>query len=302
VFDFIAPMIVSIGKEAFDDERFLFEPKWDGYRIQLHKQGDRLEAYTRSGQLVTYKFPELQEAVKHIDAKEAILDCEGICMRDGRPVFDDFAYRGRISLPSKIQRAQETHPATFVVFDVLQTTVSHMQEPLMRRKALLAQMVEASAAIAATMYVDTQGRALSELSKSQQLEGIVAKRKDSLYIPGALSPDWLKIKNWKTLDTVILGIRKKPPFALVVGVHFRTMRNKPVGTVELGFTMEDKERLWQLAEKLAAGEDAKTHWLEPVLCCRIDYLERNDLHQLRMTVFRGLLAEKRAEDCVWPYQ
>jgi bifunctional non-homologous end joining protein LigD len=70
----IKPMIVSIGKEAFDDDNYIFEPKWDGWRILLHKQGERIEAYTRNGNIVTSKFPEIKEAAGVIKAHTAILD------------------------------------------------------------------------------------------------------------------------------------------------------------------------------------------------------------------------------------
>jgi ATP-dependent DNA ligase len=77
-------MLLEAREEAFNDERYIFEPKWDGWRILIHKQGDRVEAFTRHGNLVTEKFPELNEIASSIRAHSAVLDCEGICLRDGR--------------------------------------------------------------------------------------------------------------------------------------------------------------------------------------------------------------------------
>lgn len=295
----IKPMLVTMGKQPFDDENFIFEPKWDGWRILLHKQGDRLEAYTRKGNIVTHKFPELKQITSSIKAHTAILDCEGICMRDGRPVFDDFAYRGRLTNNQSIDKAQYSHPATFVVFDVLYTDRSHINEFLLQRKQRLYEIVDKNSIIVPTTYVEANGKALSALTVERDLEGIVAKRKDSKYLPDTRTESWLKIKNFKTIDAVILGYRTDPHFALVIGLHFRTVSNKPVGVVEFGFNPEDKQAFLKIAQQIHTANDKKTQWIEPRLCCRIQYLERTDNHQLRHVSFKGFLLDKHPEDCKW---
>ncbi|MDF2961740.1 MAG: hypothetical protein K0S39_3475 [Paenibacillus sp.] len=294
----IKPMIFSLGEEAFDHPEYIFEPKWDGWRILLHKQGERIEAYTRNGNNVTNQFPELREAVAAIKPHTAILDCEGIVMRGGRPVFDDFSYRGRLGLSTKIKSAVLTHPATFVAFDVLFTDREHLKEPLMTRKQILNEIISAAPALTPTMYLEAQGKALFELTRERGMEGIVAKHKTSAYLPGTLTPDWVKIKHFRTMDTVILGYRTEP-FGLVIGLNFRTVKNKPVGVVEFGFRPEEKQMFLHLAKQLHKEKDRKTQWIEPRLCCRIEYLERTDTHQLRTTVFREFLPDKRPEDCIW---
>ncbi|QHW33044.1 DNA ligase [Paenibacillus rhizovicinus] len=294
------PMIVSEGKEAFDDEDYLFEPKYDGWRMLIHKHNERIEAYTRYGALVTAKFPELKEAAAAIKADTAILDCEGICMRGGRPVFDDFAYRGRLSLASRIAQAARTHPATFVVFDLLYTDRAHLHEPLTQRKERLTDVVSDSPVLTKTMFVDGKGKALFAMTKEKGMEGIVAKRKDSAYRLNQTSPDWLKIKHFKTIDTIILGYRTEP-FALVLGLHFRTVTNKPVGTVEKGITPEEKQTFLAIAQRLHTVEDQRTQWIEPRLCCRIEYQDRTDMHQLHGTNFLGFLPDRKPENCVWAY-
>ncbi|SDO28978.1 bifunctional non-homologous end joining protein LigD [Paenibacillus sp. yr247] len=298
LFTSIKPMIVSIGKEAFNDENYIFEPKWDGWRILLHKQGTRFEAYTRNGQMVTSKFPELKEAAAAIRTHSAILDCEGIVLRAGRPVFDDFSYRGRISHSARISSAVHTHPATFVLFDVLYTDKDHLKEPLMDRKKRLGEIVDSTSIIMPTMFVEGQGKAMFDLTKERDMEGIVAKRKDSKYFLNTTSKDWLKIKHFKSIDVVILGYRTNP-FGLVIGLNFRTVKNKPVGVVEFGFMPADKELFLVFGKQLSTATDEKTQWIEPRLCCRIEYLERTDTHQLRTTVFRGFLLDKKPEECIW---
>jgi bifunctional non-homologous end joining protein LigD len=295
----IKPMLVAMGKEAFDDDRYIFEPKWDGWRILIHKHGDRVEAYTRNGRNVTEKFPELRELDDSIRTHTAILDCEGVCIRDGRSVFDDFQYRGRLADSCHIAKARITHPATFVAFEVLYTDRPHTDEPLMDRKQRLNEIVEDSDVLIQTMYVEGRGKALSQLTIDRGWEGIVAKRKDSKYLLNSRTTDWTKIKNWKTIDTVILGYRLKPYFALVVGLHFPTVRNKPVATVEYGFKPEEKLAFIEIAKRIHTVKDKHTQWIEPKLCCRIQYLERTDNHHLRTVSFQGFLFGKDPEDCRW---
>ncbi|WDV05041.1 MULTISPECIES: ATP-dependent DNA ligase [Lysinibacillus] len=85
----IKPMLLHMGNndEINDNPEWIYDIKWDGWRILLHKEGDRLEAFTRHGNNVTAKFPELQ-----IQSHKAIIDCEGVVLRNGVSVFDDFAF------------------------------------------------------------------------------------------------------------------------------------------------------------------------------------------------------------------
>ncbi|NBD22332.1 ATP-dependent DNA ligase [Paenibacillus glycinis] len=301
LFTSIKPMLLSTGMKAFDDEAFLFEPKWDGARILLHKQGDRLEAYTRNGHVVTGKFPELRKAVAAIKAPAAILDCEGVCLRGGKPAFDDFVYRLRIGDAAKINAAIRSHPATFIAFDVLHTSADHMDEPLTDRKARLADIVAPSDTIAPTASVNGKGKALQAWTIERDMEGIVAKRLDSRYRTDVVSGDWIKIKNVKTIDAIILGYRTEPRFALIVGLHFRTIRYKPVATVETGFTDLEKHAFLAIAEQLQDRTDRLVRWITPKLCCRIEYRDRTDRHQLLETRFKGFLFDKNPEDCRWTY-
>lgn len=291
-------MIVSVAKEAFNDESYIFEPKWDGMRILLHKQGDRIELFTRYGLKISSKFPELVDVAAAIKVHTAILDCEGIVLRAERPIFDDFSYRSRLSQSARIERAVITHPATFVVFDVLYTGREHGHEPLMQRKERLSQIIETTPFLMPTMFIDGQGIPLFDLMKERDMEGIVAKKKDSKYVLDTISKDWLKMKHFKSMNVIILGYRTNP-FGLVIGLHFRTVKNKPVGVVEFGFTSADKELFLELALQFNTVKDEKTQWIEPRLCCQIEYLERSDTHQLGSTVFRGFLLDQKPEECKW---
>lgn len=296
----IKPMLLGTAKEAFDNDNYIFEPKFDGFRILLHKQGDRVEVYTRHGNCLTGKFPELSRIVGSIHAESAILDCEGICLRDGRPNFDDFSSRSRLSNADKIKAAAKSNPATFVAFDVLYSHgTDHTRVPLIQRKKILDGIVTPSPAIIPTMFIEGTGKQLHQVTIDQKLEGIVCKRKDSLYHLDTRSDDWLKVKNFKGLDAVILGYKTDPHFALIIGAHFKTMRFKPIGTVEFGFKPEEKAAFLAIAQQIRTKRDKTAQWLEPRLCCRVDYLDRTDNHMLRTTVFRGFLFNRLAAECEW---
>ncbi|CAG7621835.1 DNA ligase [Paenibacillus allorhizosphaerae] len=295
------PMLPVWREEPFDDEAYLFEPKWDGARMLLHKQGGRIEAYTRSGMNVTGLFPELQEAAQSIRAHTAILDCEGICLRGDRSVFDDFMHRLRLGRSDKIKQARTSHPAAWIAFDVLLTTGGeHMQEPLLERKRRLDELLEPGPALLKTVCLESKGNALFELTAKQCMEGIVAKRKTSAYKLNMRSPDWLKIKHTQTIDAAIVGYRTNP-FQLLIGLQFRTVKNKLVGTVQAGLEAEHREWFFEQIQRDGIRQEGDTFWVEPRLCCRIQYKDRSDTHQLRYTRFVSFLPDKRVEDCVWSY-
>lgn len=296
----IKPMTLALRYDVFDDDRYLYEPKWDGWRILIHKQSDRIEAYTRNGRIVTTKFPELSAAREAIRADTAIIDCEGVCIRDGRSIFDDFQFRGRLLNRRRITEAAATHPATFVAFDVLYADGTDITgRPLTERKEILNAILAPSKVLVPTMGVRGEGIALKKETERLGWEGIVAKPLDSRYIMGVESSIWLKFKNWREIDCVILGYRLDPHFGLVVGINFPTVRNKPIAIVEWGFKPEERLAFLELAPQLHTHTEQNIQWIEPRLCCRVQYLERTELHYLRHVTFKGFVFDKRPEDCIW---
>ncbi|GMA66014.1 DNA ligase [Alicyclobacillus fastidiosus] len=295
----IKPMLLTMKSEAFDDERYIFEPKWDGWRISLHKQGDRIEAYTKNGRNVSAKFPELESVRNSIHSDTAILDCEGVCIRNGRSIFDDFQHRGRLSDKRRIAQAVSTYPATFVAFDILYNGKELMKLSLSERKKILTHIVEPSDHIVPTMSIQGEGIRLKQGTEQWGWEGIVAKRLDSKYAMDTRSTQWVKVKNWRQIDTVILGYRLNPQVGLIVGLNFPTVQNKRVATVELGFKPEERQAFLGIAKQLHTRMDKDVQWIEPRLCCRVQYLERTEQHHLRTVSFKGFLFDKQPNECKW---
>ena len=292
----IKPMLLQMGnaKEIIDNPEWIYDIKWDGWRILLHKEGDKVEAYTRHGNNVTAKFPELQDVGHSIQSHTAIIDCEGVVLRNGISVFDDFAYRGRLTNKDKIEQATITHPANFIAFDVLATDKPCIKQPLVERKNLLTSLIEPSNCILATPSIVGNGSNIFQLTKDKGMEGIVGKRSNSTYKTNHRSHDWLKYKHFKVMDTVILGY-KENPFTMLVGTRLSNGKYKPLANVEFGFKHEEKVAFRQIAKQITTNVDRDITWLEPSLNCRVQYLEKTSTGSLRIVSFKGFNFDKGQE-------
>lgn len=98
---------------------------------------------------------------------------------------------------------------------------------------------------------------------------------------------------------VILGYRLQPRFGIIVGLHFPTMDNKPVATVEFGFSLDERVAFLAVVRQIHTVKDKHAQWVEPVLCARVQYLERTAFHNLRIVSFKGFLPGKNPDECRW---
>lgn len=292
----IKPMLLHMGnnEEIDDDPSWIYDIKWDGWRILVHKEGDRVEAYTRHGNNVTSKFPELQEVGQSIQSHTAIIDCEGVVLRNGVSVFDDFAYRGRLSNKEKIKEATVTHPATFIAFDVLATDKVYTSKPLVDRKEILSSIIEPSSKLLVTPSIVGNGSNIFQLTKDKGMEGIVGKQCNSIYKTNHRSHDWLKYKHFKIIDAVILGY-KENPFTMLVGTQING-KYKPLANVEFGFKLEEKTAFREIAKQIVIKVERDMMWVEPILCCKVQYLEKTNTGSLRIVSFKGFNFDKVPEE------
>ncbi|KOS61510.1 MULTISPECIES: DNA ligase [Lysinibacillus] len=295
----IKPMLLHMGNnnEIIDNPEWIYDIKWDGWRILLHKQGERVEAYTRHGNNVTSKFPELQTVGKSIKEDTAIIDCEGVVLRNGVSVFEDFAYRGRLSNKDKIDQATLTNAATFIAFDVLATGKSHMNKTLIERKEILSSIIEPSNSLLVTPSVTGNGNDIFQLTKDRGMEGIVGKRSNSTYKTNHRSHDWLKYKHFKVMDTVILGY-KENPFTMIVGTQLSNGKYRPLANVEFGFKPEEKTAFREIAKQIITNVERDIMWIEPSLFCKVQYLEKTSTGSLRIVSFKGFNFNKAHEESI----
>ncbi|MFD2611899.1 ATP-dependent DNA ligase [Paenibacillus gansuensis] len=295
----IAPMKAEKGLSLLNDPGWIYEPKWDGFRVQIHKTGLNVKAYSLTGEEIGEKLTELEKWAQSISIRNAVLDGEAVCLRGNRPDYDDAAYRLRISRSDSIRQASRTHPLTLVVFDLLYDGRDMMQETLALRKERLAETAGTGANLVLSPVSEGSGTGLLQFTKEQKWEGIIGKKKSSLYVPGMRSPDWRRLHHERMVDGIILGYRTAPGFALMLGLHFRTVRYKPVAWVEQGIDGPEAEKLLGMLKRLETVREEGMNRVEPILCCRFSYTERGWMHKLSGTKYVCFLPGKRPEDCLW---
>lgn len=281
----LKPMLAHKVDAPFDDEQTIVEPKMDGFRLLLSTKDGLIEAHTRHGNEVKERFPEL--GVPPVPSG-SILDGELIVMNEGRPDFEKVMKRLMTQDPRKIQQLTRTLPVQYVVFDILQhrgQRVTHL--PLMERKALLEETLQENDGFSQIRYIEGNGTGLFKATKAAGLEGIVIKRKDSIYEVGRRSWAWQKVVHWQETEVVITGYRKKESGWLIAVEEDGRLR--PGGVMELGIGAKERKAFYQVARLIQTHEDRKFVHLEPRIRCRIKYKKRTHAGYLREPVFQGFL-------------
>jgi bifunctional non-homologous end joining protein LigD len=310
------PMLAEGGFEPFDGDDWWFEPKLDGIRCLAEMDTGETHLITRTGRDVTEKYPELHMVHELVDQVNAVLDGEIVAFDDeGRNSFELLQQRMNLANEREIKRITKQIPVSLAVFDLLwldgrETTGLTLEE----RRELLETIVETDHRLQLMTHVEGSGKEFTEVARRLGLEGVVAKRKGSVYQPGRRSDTWRKIKLVSTQDCVILGWtpgqrgRSATFGALLVGaIVDGTMRW--VGQVGTGFTDRMLQDLMAQLEpltredppiddrELAAVKGAR--FVEPVLVCEVAYLEiTKSTFKMRAPSFKGLRPDKTPEDCV----
>lgn len=317
-----APMLATLEREAFDDERYLFEPKWDGVRT-LAICDTQARLLSRNLRDITATYPELAGLHDRLVCIEAIVDGEVVSMQGGRPSFERLQSRINLQNPRDIERAAKNAPVTFIAFDLLYLDGrSLVAEPIEERKRLLDELVVPSERLQVSTWLIGEGLALAEAARERNLEGIMAKKLGSPYRANKRTRDWLKIKIVFDADVVIggwtpgEGARAGAFGALLVGAYDTAGELNFLGAVGTGFT---DERLRAIAGALSEldidecpfaidpgsmkgtgfGKPIRgARWVEPALVCRVEYRELTSAHRFRAPSFKGLRSDKDPEECL----
>lgn len=304
----IRPML-AVNSLPFDSDLHLFEIKWDGYRGLLYLDGNTA---LRSRNLLdlTGKFPELGRLHQKVARKPAILDGEIVVFEKGKPSFARLQARGRLINPQRISRVSVESPAVYVAFDVLYADGKNvMEHPLRERKTLLAEMVNPGAEIIVPDFILQNGRSFYDACVSRGLEGVVAKKLDSVYLPGRRSIYWQKFRHTLEAELVICGYQAgasgRSLGSLVLG-GYRKGKLIYQGKVGTGFSTTEAAALLEGLRKIETPvatleiplpEKKRTHWVHPLLVCSIDYLTTTREGYLRHPVYRGIRWDKTPEEC-----
>ena len=199
-------MLATAREEPFTKEGWVFEIKYDGYRLIADGAGGQPVLWSRNGNDITETFPDIARAVRGLPYDGIVLDGEVVVHDDaGLPSFSRLQQRGRLQRKSAIARAALDLPAAFYAFDLLAFGGLDLRDlPLLARKAILREALPTVGPIRYSDHIETEGQAMYEQVTGMRLEGIVAKRADSPYRSGR-STSWYKIRAVRTDDFVVVG-------------------------------------------------------------------------------------------------
>lgn len=304
----ISPMLIAENVAPFADENYLYEMKWDGERCVAYldpKMGTELR--NKRNVRMLDRVPELAEIHKQAE-KRCILDGELLCLVNGKPSFETIQRRSLMRNPLKIELEAKRFPATFVAFDCLYFDGRDLtMEPLKERKAVLQKAVRETPRVAVSRVFDaSQAPDLFQLAQEQGLEGIVAKRKDSLYFQGKRAKTWLKIKNLPDDDFVLCGYipKENGMVSLVLG-QYDGDELTDQGHVTLGVGGAAFAKIRKQSQRPCPPFDVPDNhgnedaiWLEPNLVCVVEYMHRTKSGGMRQPVFKGLREDKAPKDCM----
>ena len=304
----IKPMLIGKEVAPFDDPNYIYELKWDGERcVDYMEPGKPPELRNKRNVRMLGKVPELEQICRQVK-KRCILDGELFILKDGRPDFSLIQRRSLMSDRFKIDLDSKHNPATFSAFDVLYYDCQEtMLLPLMERKALLAKSITDGPRMAISRYVDGQGTPLFDFAVERELEGIVAKVKDSIYIQGQRTAAWLKMKVMREEDYVVCGyIRKSNHMTSIVLGQYRGNNLIYKGHVTMGVSGQAFDIISRhstlttapfIAYPAGHGND-RAIWLSPELVCIVKFMHHTKSGGMRQPVFKGLRFDKTAAECV----
>jgi bifunctional non-homologous end joining protein LigD len=301
-----------------DDDAWAYELKWDGVRAVAYVDGARGSIHLESRNLndVTPRYPEVHGLAEACGGRRLVLDGEVVAFDEhGRPSFGRLQPRMHLTDERQVQARMVDTPVLYVVFDVLHLDGRSTRSlPWTDRRHVLEGLALAGDHWQVPPANVGDGQAVLEASKAGGLEGVVAKRCASHYLPGQRSRDWLKVKNTCRQELVIggwvpgEGNRLGRIGALLVGYHETVgdARLRYAGKVGTGFT---DAVLRELATLIAPLErptspfadhvpyrDAR--WLEPRLVAEIEFSEWTHTDTLRHPSYKGLRADKAPEEVV----
>jgi len=315
----IHPMLAESIDEPFDGDDWLFEIKWDGYRAITFIDNGKARLVSRNQNDLTPRYPELKEMPRSIKAKQAILDGEVVALdAEGRASFSLMQQRTGFRPGGKRATANDDVPVLYYAFDLLYLDGYDWRGvPLADRKRKLAEILIAADSVRYSDHYEKQGKALFEIARQKGLEGILAKRRTSIY-EERRSREWFKIKIRHRLECVVGGYTEpegsRAHFgSLVLGLYDKNKSLIHVGQAGSGFDQKSLEEIWKTLKKLETKKNPffgdvealrKVFWVEPELVAEIEFAEWTQGTsdgtgpKLRAPVFLGLRDDKDPEDCL----
>jgi bifunctional non-homologous end joining protein LigD len=293
----IKPMLSTLVKQPFSDDSYVFEVKWDGYRIIAFCQNNSVKLQSRGGEDYTRKYPSIVNALKKMNLN-CVLDGEVVYINDeGKPDFDS------------LQRVNgHEAPMVYYVFDLLWIDGQNlMKENLVKRKERLKKLLSGNQTVRYSDHFE-DGVQLFENIKDIGLEGIVGKQKHSQYIPGDRSKRWLKVTTEKRQEFVIGGwveSEKRNTFRTLLFGSYENGKLKWKGHAGGGYREREMPGILNRLQKIEINEnpfdtdveysEGKPHWVRPELVANIKYATTTRGGKIRKpAIFLGFRDDKKA--------
>lgn len=315
----IHPMLATAVDAPFDSPDWLFEIKWDGYRAVAFLDHSRLRLVSRNQNDLTAQYPDLHDLPNFVRARTAILDGEIVALDEhGRSSFSLMQQRTGFRERGRRVAAKSEISVLYYAFDLLYLDGYDLRRvALEQRKATLASvLILPNDTIRLSDHFVANGNALFDVARQKGLEGILAKKRASLY-EQRRSSEWLKIKIKHRLEAVIGGYTEpegsREHFgSVVLGLYDKQGNLIHVGQAGSGFDQRTLAELWKLLKPLASNTNPfhgkvealkKVHWLNPKLVAEIEFTEWTHATdeggpKLRAPVFLGLRDDKEPKECV----
>ena len=294
----LKPMMALTADQPFSHQEWIFEPKLDGFRVLAYLRGGKVTLQSRNGKSLTREFPAIVDELQALP-EELVLDGEVVALNErGLPDFSllqqQVAERSRIS-------GHDAVPLIYHPFDVVYVNGRDVRAaPLLDRKRLLSQVVVPGEHIKLVEFAEEEGERFFQTATQLGLEGMVAKRRDSVYEVGARSRSWLKVKAVLSQEFVIGGYTKgegsrASTFGALLLGYYEDNELRYAGKVGSGF---DHSKLATLHKRLTRLETEEcpfaldpelegitNRWVRPELVARVKFANWTEERRLRAPVF-----------------
>ena len=307
----VSPMLATLVDKPFDEPGWLYEIKWDGYRAVIYLHDGEVSMRSRNNKSFNEKFYAVYNALQQWKIN-AVLDGEIIVINDkGISNFSDL----------QNWRSEADGELILYLFDILWLDgYSLLNLPLTERKAILKTVVPDAGIIRISESFEADATQFFEVAKKLNLEGIIAKKADSVYTIGKRTKDWLKIKTGKRQEVIIGGFTNnegsnKRFSALLVGVN-ENGKLRYTGKIGTGFSDKLQEEMMQqfkllITNKMPFDQEpdvnkpsrfrpnpprATPTWLKPKLVCEVSYAEITSDGVMRHPSFEGMRMDKNVKD------
>ncbi|HSF56882.1 MAG TPA: DNA ligase D, partial [Candidatus Binatia bacterium] len=304
-------MLAHLQEKPFSGPEWIFEIKYDGVRVLAERNGDTVGLYGRNGTVITNRYPEITEALKHLPVERFVIDGEIVALGErGQPSFQKLQARMHLSNPRDIQQAMSVVPVEGIFFDCLAIEGQDLRSlPLLERKEFLKRFLPDLGRARYSDHIETAGKDFFDAASERRLEGIVAKKANSRYV-GGRSRDWIKIKCHRRQEFVVGGYTDPQGGRSYFGaLHLGLYRDKKliyVSKVGTGFDTKTLKAIWEKMQPLTRAKspfDEKSpkgrgnHWINPELVCEVRFSDWTDDGGIRHPTFLGLRPDKKPEEC-----